>query len=156
MGTRSGENSDLRWKHISPDFRSVWVYSPKTKTDRIVPIEPSISKMLQARKERIKPKSDDELVFVSPTGKPIDPKNFNNRAWKSVLEAVGVPYRRAYTTRKTAGNHAIDAGANYLDVAAALGHSPKLNAPRHPSSGAVLPPKLPTHIQTFIGVTNNG
>ena len=81
--------------------------------------------MLQARKERIKPKSDDELVFLSPTGKPIDPKNFNNRAWKSVLEAVGVPYRRAYTTRKTAGNHEIDAGANYLDVAAALGHSPK-------------------------------
>jgi integrase len=37
---------------------------------------------------------------------------------------VGVPYRRPYTTRKTAGNHAIEAGANYLDVATALGHDP--------------------------------
>jgi hypothetical protein len=34
-----------------------------------------IAAMLKARKERIDPQSDEELVFTTPTGLPIDDKN---------------------------------------------------------------------------------
>jgi integrase len=133
MGTRGGEASALKWKHISSDFRSVWIGesysrgvtgSTKTKRARTVVMPEAIATMLKDRKQQLNPQSDDELVFPSPEGLPICDRMFNRRAWKTVLADVGVPYRRPYTTRKTAGNHAIAAGANYLDVAAALGHDP--------------------------------
>jgi len=134
MGTRPGEASGLKWKHISADFRSVWIGesysrgttgSTKTKKARTVNLSASVSKMLQARKERLDPKSDDELVFTTCTGLPIDDRNFRRRAWTTVLAQLGIPYRKPYTTRKTAASHAIDAGANYLEVAQALGHDPQ-------------------------------
>jgi hypothetical protein len=34
---------------------------------------------------RLNPVSDDELVFKSPEGLPIDDQNFCRRAWKTVL-----------------------------------------------------------------------
>jgi hypothetical protein len=61
-----------------------------------------LSVMLSARRDRLKPVSDDELVFKSPEGLPIDDRNFNRRAWKTVLAEVGVKYRKPHTTRKTA------------------------------------------------------
>jgi integrase len=56
---------------------------------------------------------------------PICDRMFNRRAWKTVLAAVGIPYRKPYTTRKTAISHALANGANYIDVAAAAGHDPQ-------------------------------
>ena len=135
MGTRGGEASALKWKHVSPDFRSVWIgesYSrgvtstTKTKKARTVVMSEAIATLLKARKENLNPKSDDELVFTTPTGLPIGDRNFNRRAWKMVLAGVGVPYRKAYTTRKTAASHSLAAGNNPLDVAMALGHNPQV------------------------------
>lgn len=134
MGTRGGEASALKWKHIKADFSSVWIGesfsrgvtgSTKTKKARAVNLSPSISAMLQARRDRLKPISDDELVFKSPEGLPIDDRNFCRRAWKTVLAEVGVPYRRPYTTRKTAITLSLKSGASYIEVAAAAGHNPQ-------------------------------
>ena len=134
MGTRGGEASALKWKHISSDFDSVWIGesfsrgvtgSTKTKKARTINLSPSVSTMLQARRDRLKPVSDDELVFKSPEGLPIDDRNFCRRAWKTVLTEVGVPYRRPYTTRKTAITLSLKNGASYIEVAAAAGHDPQ-------------------------------
>jgi integrase len=131
MGTRGGEASALKWKHLSSDFRAVWIGesfsrgttgSTKTKKARTVVIPDTIATMLKARKEALNPQSDDELVFASPTGLPICDRMFNRRAWKTVLANAGVPYRRPYTTRKTQASHSLANGANPIDVARALGH----------------------------------
>ena len=124
VGTRTEEASNLKWRHISSDYSSVWIESSKTKKARRVVMPTSISIMLKARKEASKPTSDDELVFTTPTGLLVNSKDFNRRAWKTILAQKEIPYRKPYTTRKTAGSHAIDAGANYLEVAEALGHNP--------------------------------
>jgi hypothetical protein len=58
--------------------------------------------MLLSSRDRLKPFSDDELVFKSPESLQIDDRNFCRRAWKTVLVEVGVKYRKPYTTRKTA------------------------------------------------------
>ena len=125
VATRTAEASNLKWKHISQDYRSVWIESTKTKRARTVVMPASIAIMLKARKEAIKPKSDEELVFTTPTGLAMNSKNFNRRAWKTVLSKKGIPYRKPYTTRKTAISHALVNGANYIEVAAAAGHNPQ-------------------------------
>jgi integrase len=135
MGTRGGEASALKWKHLSIDLDSVWIGesfsrgvtgSTKTKKARTVNLSASISAMLSARRDRLKPISDDELVFKSPEGLPIDDRNFNRRAWKTVLAEVGVKYRKPYTTRKTAITLSLKSGASYIEVAAAAGHDPHM------------------------------
>ena len=123
MATRPQEIRDLKWKHIAADFGSVWLISTKTKKGRTVPLDPSITSMLSARRDLLKPVSDDELVFTSRKGLPIDNKNFL-RLWKILLAKVGVPYRKPYTTRKTSIRHSLLSGANYIEVAAAAGHDP--------------------------------
>jgi integrase len=134
MATRGGEASALKWKHLSADFSSVWIGesfsrgvtgSTKTKKARTVPLNPAVSNMLQTRRNRLNPVSDDELVFKSPEGLPIDDRNFCRRAWKTVLAEVGVKYRKPYTTRKTAITLSLKNGASYIEVAAAAGHDPQ-------------------------------
>ncbi len=51
MATRPQEVRDLRWKHISADFGSVWFASTKTKKGRTVTLNQSISSMLSARQD---------------------------------------------------------------------------------------------------------
>ncbi len=121
MATRPQEVRDLKWKHISADFGSIWFSSNKTKKGRTVPLDHSIASMLSTRQERLKPVSDDELVFTSREGLPIDNGNFR-RLWGKVLADVGVAYRKPYTTRKTSIRHSLLSGANYIEVAAAAGH----------------------------------
>jgi integrase len=123
MATRPQEIRDLKWKHISADFTSVWFVSNKTKKGRTVPLDPSIAAMLSARRDRLKPVSDEELIFTSKEGNPIDNRNFR-RIWEIVLAEVGVPYRKPYTTRKTSVRYSLLSGANYIEVAAAAGHDP--------------------------------
>jgi integrase len=134
MGTRGGEASALKWKHLSIDLDSVWIGesfsrgvtgSTKTKKARTVNLSPSIAAMLSARRDRLKPISDDELIFKSPEGLPIDDRNFCRRAWKTVLADMGVKYRKPYTTRKTAITLSLKNGASYIEVAAAAGHDPQ-------------------------------
>ncbi|WP_310481465.1 tyrosine-type recombinase/integrase [Chamaesiphon sp. VAR_48_metabat_403] len=131
MATRPQEVRDLKWKHISADFESVWFVSNKTKKGRTVPLDPSIASMLRNKRERearhqggrVKPVLDEELVFTSREGLPIDNRNFR-RLWIIVLAEAGVPYRKPYTTRKTSVRHSLLSGANYIEVAAAAGHDP--------------------------------
>jgi integrase len=123
MATRPQEVRDLKWKHISADFGSAWFASNKTKKGRTVPLDPSIASMLSTRRDLLKPASDDELVFTSREGLPIDNGNFR-RLWRIVLAEVGVLYRKPYTTRKTSVRHSLLSGANYIEVAAAAGHDP--------------------------------
>jgi integrase len=133
MGVRCGESSALKWKHISADFSSVWIGesfsrgvtgTTKTKKARTVNLSPSVSAMLRARRDRLNPVSEDELVFKSPEGLPIDNRNFCRRAGKTVLAEVGVKYRKPYNTRKTAITLSLKGGASYIEVAAA-GHDPQ-------------------------------
>lgn len=84
MATRPQEVRDLKWKHISADFGSAWFASNKTKKGRTVPLDPSIASMLSTRRDLLKPASDDELVFTSREGLPIDNGNFR-RLWRIVL-----------------------------------------------------------------------
>jgi Phage integrase family len=97
----------------------------KTKRERVVNLSPAIIAMLKARKASQQPQPND-LVFSTPSGLPINDKNFCRRAWKTVVKVAGVDYRRPYTCRKTAASHALRNTRDYVSVAKALGHSPRV------------------------------
>jgi integrase len=133
-GCRFGEAVGLRWEHIAPDFSTVHICqsitrgvvgATKTKRSRKFNLSSSIATMLERRKEDLQPQPSD-LVFSTPTGLSINDRNFRRRAWTQVLKAAGVEYRKPYTTRSTALNHALVNGAHYINVAKAAGHSPQV------------------------------
>ena len=134
VGSRPGEAAGLLWENVDPDFVSVYLGQSfsrgimsdiKTKESRTINLSPSIIAMLKRRIETQRPQPSD-LVFFTPTGLPINDRNFRSRAWTKVLLAAGVKYRSPYTSRRTAASHALASGQDHVSVARALGNSPKV------------------------------
>jgi integrase len=134
-GCRFGEAAGLRWRNVADDFSHVVICEAisrgekrdrtKTGKSRVVFLSPGVSAMLQSRHEQQHP-NPNALVFPSPKGGAIDDHNFRNRAWKTIIDQLGIEYRKPYSTRHTAISHALASGANYLQVAEASGHHPRV------------------------------
>jgi integrase len=130
IGCRIGEAVTLRWESVKPDYSSVWIgvsttgkyknTTTKTGKARTVILPPSIASMLKARRAITNPLPGD-LVFPEPNGGSIDCAKFR-QVWTKVLKSAGVPYRKPYSTRHTAISHALENGANPIDVAGQCGH----------------------------------
>jgi integrase len=130
VGCRPGEAIGLRWQHLSDDCSVVWIgeslsrgrrRATKTNRDRQFELTPRIQALLLARRpEKWKP---DDLVFPSKRGKSMDDKNFCKRAWVTVLEKVGVTYRKPYNSRHTFVSQAMDAGLSPGEIAGITGHT---------------------------------
>jgi integrase len=135
IGCRFGEAAGLQWKHLSPGFETVWLGESvdrngkrkptKTVKARTVVLSPTITAMLVELYQVRQPKAED-LVFPAPKGGPVNDKLFNQRAWKTVLERVNVPYRKPYGMRHTAISHALANGAHHIQVASQTGHDPRV------------------------------
>ncbi|MFQ4136582.1 Arm DNA-binding domain-containing protein [Nodosilinea sp. PGN35] len=122
-GCRPSEAIALQWKHIDKDFSQIRFVQAvveseegrvcktglKTQERRVFPCNQSLREFLQ----EIKPCSCDResLLFPSPrTGTWINTGNFQERIWKSVLNKVGIEYRKPYQTRHTFITLALDHG----------------------------------------------
>lgn len=132
-GCRFGEAAALQWKHLADDHLTVWIgesvsrgvrKTTKTGKDRTVTLTGKVAEMLAAR--RPAQWKADELVFPAPRGEAINDRSFRRRAWKRVLEKLGIKYRKPYATRHTAISHALANGANPLAVAEQTGHDPQI------------------------------
>jgi integrase len=141
-GCRFGEAAGLKWKNVADDFshiifcetisRGTHRNTTKTGKSRTVVISPAISAMLRSHSET--PHKPDDLVFSSPQGNPLDDHNFNRRAWKTIISKIGIEYRKPYATRHSAISHALANGENYIAVAEASGHNPKVMFQNYASS----------------------
>lgn len=134
-GCRPSEAIGLRWEHIDLTRNEMYICESlsrgnhgarirkgtKTDTgDRVLNIPSSIRTMLEGRSQG---KEVTGLVFISPTGRPIDDHNFSQRIWKRLCETAGVMHRRPYNCRHSVASHAIQQGATLPDVAYLLGHT---------------------------------
>lgn len=128
-GCRIGEAIALQWSAVNQDCSVVWIgaswargerKATKTNKARYISMPPKLQAMLMAR--RLEKPDPAALVFPSPAGQAIDDHNFRNRAWKSVLDAAGVVYRKPYLTRSTLISHALDSGMGAAAVAELTGH----------------------------------
>lgn len=140
-GVRTSEAIGLRWKHIKFDREEIEIYEvlargdkgetsgskrvrkgTKTENSRVLPCTGKLKEMLWARRQANLNAKPDDLVFPSPTGKPIDDHNFRNRAWVKTLEQCGVEYRKPYTIRHSLISHMIAEGVPLTGVAYIAGH----------------------------------
>jgi integrase len=97
---------------------------------RTISMTPRLQKMLLAR--RSENPGDDDPVFPSPKGVPINTRNFSKRAWAGVLAELGIEYDRPYTSRHANATISIKIhGENPEMVAQRLGNSPRTLAKRY-------------------------
>jgi len=147
-GARTGESIGLCWKHISDDFSSIWIgesltkrvrKTTKTNKARFVPVSDELREILQSIKpENAKP---DDPVFLTRQGNPIDEHNFSQRAWKTILDRLGIPYRRPYISRSSFVSHCLEAGNSPSSIAPITGHDVRVIYQNY--AGAVSPISLP-------------
>jgi integrase len=112
-GCRPSEAIGLEWEQISVDFTSIRfdrsiirignevVKNRKSKTNRIrsFPVSEELELLLRALHQD--KKFNSPLVFLSPTGKPINYANFCHRAWLKVVEPVLGRKSTPYSCRDT-------------------------------------------------------
>ncbi|RCJ36932.1 hypothetical protein A6770_15000 [Nostoc minutum NIES-26] len=137
-GCRTSEVIGLRWQHVDLLRGEVVIKEslPRdvtgngytrvrkgTKTGSIRHL--TLPEHLRSLLEDISPVdvNPDDLVFKSPSGKPIDSDGFRRYYWVRVLDHQGIPYRKPYTSRHTMASHAIEQGVPVTGVAYLLGHT---------------------------------
>lgn len=146
-GCRTGEAIGLRWKHISPDCKTITFCESvstqlkihkdcKTHKSRLFPCNTSLQALLLG----IKPKACDpeSLVFPSKRGKEISSKSFLENAWKGrsdrefgivmqlATEGKIRRYRTQYNTRHTFISLCLESGVSVVQVAKWVGNSPEI------------------------------
>ena len=67
--------------------------------------------------------SEDDYVFTSPEGHPLERSNFRLRVWVPATEAAGLAGLRFHDLRHAAGTLAARTGATAKELMARLGHS---------------------------------
>lgn len=144
-GCRTGEAIGLRWENVAADCSSVVIAEQLTKGQRkptkglkirTVRLSSSLQKMMQdLRRER-----RTDLVFAW-NDRPINLINFRRRAWKPILESLGIAYRKVYSTRHTFISHVLEQGMNPVAIAQLTGHDPKVLFDHY--AGLLSKPKLP-------------
>ena len=140
LGLRPSEAIGLRWRDVDLEHKRVTIAESlarsadgrtsgsarqrketKNGVVRILPLNKPLIELFTQRKQP--DAQPDDLIFKTPTGKPIDDHNYRTRYWKPMCEAASIPYRPPYTTRHTLISYGIEFERWTLVQAAAIaGH----------------------------------
>lgn len=140
-GLRRGELLGLRWKDIDFKKGTLTVRQQLVKGKKIKDTKTSKSKRtitlykdaLEALKTHKKKQNeiklmlgpnyqDNDLVFCTQEGKPLDPDNFTKQ-FQRLLKKAGIPKTRFHDTRHTFATLSLEAGVPLKTVQEILGHS---------------------------------
>lgn len=145
LGLRPGEVLGLRWSDVDLDegvlhvrqqlqrVRGEGLVEKAPKSDagkRSMYLPPTLLAALKAHRKaqnemRLRAGdywTDSGLVFTLDNGRPIDAV-LDRRRWRALLEAAGVPHRRLYDARHSAGTLLLAQGVAPRTAMALLGHS---------------------------------
>jgi integrase len=122
MGCRPGEAIALRWAMVNQTCSVVTFAGTKTGRIRKVPVTAEVTRLLLSMTRG----RDEDVVFTTAKGKPINKSNFRQKVWTPLLELAGVAYRPPGTTRHTHISHALAQGKTAVEVGAIVGNSPRV------------------------------
>lgn len=147
-GIRLGELLALTWQdvdfhrrmlHINKTLVNIQVDgkykliadSPKTNTSiRIIPLAASLISLLK----KLKRNSISDYVLANKFGGMLDPRSYQ-RAYKRVLNRIGIPYKNFHALRHTFATRALELGMDVKTVSDILGHkSPTVTLVRYAHS----------------------
>lgn len=131
-GMRTGEINGLKWKYVDFEHEIIQVRevfsageaeeNAKTESSiRDIPMLPMVREALERQWNARDP--NDEYVFQTRAGNPIDAHNFANRIWYPLLRYLGLEKRRPYQTRHTAATLMLASGENPEWIARLMGHT---------------------------------
>jgi integrase len=133
-GLRVSEIVALQWQHVALDgsgphvkVRRAIVHGkpgvPKTRhSRREVPLDAELVRALgQARRDSEWP-GDDDPVFCSMNGTPLQADNLRRRVLKPAAEEAGAPWAGFHTFRHTCASLLFASGRNAVQVQHWLGH----------------------------------
>ncbi|SFO52479.1 Phage integrase family protein [Pseudonocardia ammonioxydans] len=144
--TRRGEVLGLTWSDVDLDAGTLRVRRTVQKLDgafvfgepksarsrRILPLpvvcvdalsrQPEINRGRAKGKAQRVPGQPTDLVFVSASGQPVDPRSVN-RAFDRLLVRAEVPHSRVHDLRHTCATLLLAEGASDREVMELLGHS---------------------------------
>jgi integrase len=135
-GLRWSELIALQWKHLRLDGSEPCVrvrralpsgakeaQPPKSKHGRRdIPIDPTLASDLRRRRAMSEWPRDEDLVFPSEAGTPLNHSNMMRRVVRPVAEEVGAPWAGFHTFRHTCASMLFERGANAVRVQRWLGH----------------------------------
>ena len=137
-GLRLGEANALEWRDIDFENRVFHIRrntvrgvtdTPKSNKTRKVDMAATLTEILKVHQTAMKRETlargwgkVPALVFLSPQGEPLSPKNFRKYVWYPTVEAAPIPRRRIHDLRHTYVTLRISAGDNPADVSKQAGH----------------------------------
>lgn len=133
-GVRWGEAAALRWEDLhldgsSPHVKVRRAYSrgvigpPKSRyAIRDIPLGSELVFALRARRKETEWGGEEDLVFVSEVGGPLDHGNMLRRVLRPAAEEAGAPWAGFHAFRHTCASMLFERGANAVKVQRWLGH----------------------------------
>jgi integrase len=147
-GCRIGEAIGIRWQDVDLSTGKITIAeqitsrqrkAAKAGSSREFYLSASVRDLLAEL--RIIVPANQELIFSTVTGRPIDSHVFRERVWVKILAAANIPYRKPSNTRHTFCSHALEGGLNPVTVASITGHDPKVLFDRY--AGLIGKPQAP-------------
>ena len=132
-GLRIGEILALRWKRVDLLRNTIDVAetysngefgSPKTRSsNRVIPMSSYLCDVLKSHLAGAIYKAPDDLVFCTPKGTPLNPKNLYNRQLAPACDRIKEPRVSWHSFRHTHATLLGDVGCTLKTAQAQLGHS---------------------------------
>lgn len=132
-GLRIGEILALRWKRVNllrgtvevaETFSEGQFGSPKTRSScRVIPMSSTLHSALEAHSSGAIFRAPDELLFCTPKGTPLSPKNLYNRVLAPACDRIGQPRVSWHSFRHTHATLLAEVGGSLKTAQAILGHS---------------------------------
>jgi integrase len=132
-GARRGELLGLQWSDIDWTRNRVWIRrsiglggakKPKSRTSvRAIALTPTLATALEELWKTSDFKADDEPVFASDRGTPLDGRNMIRTVFAPALRRSGLPRMRFHDLRHTFASLLIEQGAHVKYISEQLGHA---------------------------------
>jgi integrase len=133
-GMRRGELLGLTWGDIDWHGRRIWVrrsvgsdgrfQQPKTRGSvRAIAMTPTLVSALRLHRMASSFKGDDELIFPSERGTPLDGRNMVRRLFEPALRKAGLPRMRFHDLRHCFASLLIAQGEHPKLISEQLGHA---------------------------------
>jgi integrase len=133
-GMRRGELLGLKWGDVDWAGRRIWVrrsvgpdgrfQQPKTRGSvRAIALTPTLVSALRLHRMASRFKEEDDLIFASERGTPLDGRNMVRRYFEPALRNAGLPRIRFHDLRHTFASLLIAQGEHPKLISEQLGHA---------------------------------